>query len=81
MACRLPALILSLLLAPFAGAAPGPVTVVENVTGYTLDDGELRRFAGLSFADGVVLALHDSAAAAAAPYVGSLEGSTASRRG
>ncbi|MEQ8265160.1 amidohydrolase [Pseudohaliea sp.] len=68
MACRLPALMLSLLLAPFAGAAPGPVTVVENVSGYTLDDGELRRFAGLSFADGVVLALHGTAAEAAAAH-------------
>ncbi|MHA7817923.1 MAG: amidohydrolase [Pseudohaliea sp.] len=66
MACRSLALFLLVLLAPFAGAAPGPVTVVENVTGYTLDDGELGRFAGLSFADGVVLALHATAAEAAA---------------
>ena len=60
MLYRTLALFLSLLLAPLAGAAP--VTLLENINGYTLDGGELRRFAGLSLADGVVLALHDSAA-------------------
>lgn len=59
-------LALILLFAPVLAATAGAATLVHNVQGYTLDGGELRRFAALAFEGGRVTRLYATEERAAA---------------